>query len=149
MKTQFPKMFRLEPSWITIYPSQSIIQDIISSLLTHLIQDVPILESQNVIPYFLTQEKNHEAIIGDGIAFFHGYAKEIEQTLVTIARFLQPNSLWNQSIHTLFIIISPVGMPGQHLAALSQISKFFVLPNNGLKWQETQTSDQAYLLLCQ
>lgn len=147
MATEFPKFFKISPSWITCYAQPCSVRDVITNLMTTLIQDIPALENQNFLSYFLNQEQNHEALIGDGLAFFHGYGQDIPKTLLAVSRFLQPISLWNGTVHTIFIIISPSGIPGQHLAALAQLSQLFVAPKSRAAWEQSHTSEEVFNLL--
>ncbi len=142
-----PTIYDLRTSWIIFYEKPCEIKEAITQLLKCLTQSIPKLPNKELVDFFYKQEQNQEGLVGDDIAFFHTYTYNIEKPIVAIARFLQPNLILGQSIHTIFIIISPHNSPQQHLSTISSISQFLSDSENLKKWKSSKSGLELIELL--
>jgi PTS system nitrogen regulatory IIA component len=81
-----------------------------------------------IVDVILEREKLGSTGIGQGVAIPHGKTEVIqEQTgVLGISRKgIEFNSLDGEPVHIIFLLVGPIEIAGQHLKALSRISRLF------------------------
>jgi PTS system nitrogen regulatory IIA component len=85
-------------------------------------------ETDEIVNVILEREKLGSTGIGQGVAIPHGKTDILhEQTgmLGISHKGIEFNSLDGELVHIIFLLVGPVEVAGQHLKALSKISKLF------------------------
>ncbi len=86
----------------------------------------PSLNKGTLMQVLLEREKLGSTGIGDGIALPHGKLKGLERLLVSFGRSLNGldfDSIDEQPVYLLFLLIAPENSAGMHLKALAKISR--------------------------
>jgi PTS system nitrogen regulatory IIA component len=87
-----------------------------------------IKDTEDIINIVLEREKLGSTGIGQGVAIPHGKTdllQEQEGVLGISHKGIEFNSLDGELVHIIFLLVGPVEVAGQHLKALSRISRLF------------------------
>lgn len=87
-----------------------------------------IKKAPEVIDTVLEREKLGSTGIGQGVAIPHGKTDSVEEQTGALAisqKGVEFNSLDGEPVYIIFLLIGPVEVAGQHLKALSRISRLF------------------------
>ena len=131
----------LKENWVMFSEATSISQ-VLEELLDRLQNDYPQLPKQKLMPYFHHQEQDHTNVFGYGIALFHTYLEEVDNSLVAIARLRQPIILFDKQIQIVFLVISPMKQPQKHIETLSRLSRFIVRSDNRKQMREVRNEQE-------
>ncbi|MDR3243623.1 MAG: PTS sugar transporter subunit IIA [Elusimicrobiota bacterium] len=85
-------------------------------------------ESDEIIEVVLEREKLGSTGIGQGVAIPHGKTDAISEqsgVLGISKKGIEFNSLDGELVNIIFLLVGPVEVAGQHLKALSRISRLF------------------------
>ncbi|MDR1926920.1 MAG: PTS sugar transporter subunit IIA [Endomicrobium sp.] len=87
-----------------------------------------IKKTDEIINIILEREKLGSTGIGQGVAIPHGKTDVIEEQIGVLGisrKGIEFNSLDGELVHIIFLLIGPLEVAGQHLKALSRISRLF------------------------
>ncbi|MDR1662974.1 MAG: PTS sugar transporter subunit IIA [Endomicrobium sp.] len=87
-----------------------------------------IKNSDDIINVVLERERLGSTGIGQGVALPHGKTDFLQEQVGVLGishKGIEFNSLDGEPVHMIFLLIGPVEVAGQHLKALSRISRLF------------------------
>jgi PTS system nitrogen regulatory IIA component len=87
-----------------------------------------IKDTDDIINIVLEREKLGSTGIGQGVAIPHGKADLLQEQMGVLGishKGIEFNSLDGELVHIIFLLVGPVEVAGQHLKALSRISRLF------------------------
>ncbi|MDR3196175.1 MAG: PTS sugar transporter subunit IIA [Endomicrobium sp.] len=87
-----------------------------------------IKDSDDIINIVLEREKLGSTGIGQGVAIPHGKTDILQAQMGVLGishKGIEFNSLDGELVHIIFLLVGPVEVAGQHLKALSRISRLF------------------------
>ncbi|MDR2192768.1 MAG: PTS sugar transporter subunit IIA [Endomicrobium sp.] len=85
-------------------------------------------KTEDVIEVVLEREKLGSTGIGQGVAIPHGKTDVLQEQVGALGisrKGIEFNSLDGEPVHIVFLLAGPVEIAGQHLKALSRISRLF------------------------
>ncbi|MDR0820569.1 MAG: PTS sugar transporter subunit IIA [Endomicrobium sp.] len=85
-------------------------------------------ETDEIINIILEREKLGSTGIGQGVAIPHGKTGVLQEQMGVLGishKGIEFNSLDGEAVHIIFLLVGPVEVAGQHLKALSKISRLF------------------------
>jgi PTS system nitrogen regulatory IIA component len=85
-------------------------------------------KTDEVINVVLEREKLGSTGIGQGVAIPHGKANVLTEQLGVLGisrKGIEFNSLDGEPVNIIFLLVGPIEVAGQHLKALSRISRLF------------------------
>ncbi|MCL2388838.1 MAG: PTS sugar transporter subunit IIA [Elusimicrobia bacterium] len=85
-------------------------------------------KTDEVVEVVLEREKLGSTGIGQGVAIPHGKTNALTEQAGVLAisqRGIEFNSLDGEPVHIIFLLVGPSEVAGQHLKALSRISRLF------------------------
>ena len=106
----------------------SSIQDAVREIVGHLVARGAVDEHHeaSIVEAILKREELGSTAIGRGFAVPHAKHSSVKETIVTLAASRQGipwKSLNDESVHTVFLLLSPFDRPGDHLCLLERISR--------------------------
>ncbi|MDR2818899.1 MAG: PTS sugar transporter subunit IIA [Endomicrobium sp.] len=87
-----------------------------------------IKNSDDIINIVLERERLGSTGIGQGVALPHGKTDLLQEQIGVLGisrKGIEFNSLDGEPVHIIFLLVGPVEVAGQHLKALSRISRLF------------------------
>jgi PTS system nitrogen regulatory IIA component len=87
-----------------------------------------IKKTDEIINVILEREKLGSTGIGQGVAIPHGKIDVLREQMGVLGishKGIEFNSLDGELVHIVFLLVGPVEVAGQHLKALSRISRLF------------------------
>jgi PTS system nitrogen regulatory IIA component len=87
-----------------------------------------IKKTDEIINVILEREKLGSTGIGQGVAIPHGKTDILHEQIGMLGishKGIEFNSLDGEPVHIIFLLVGPVEVAGQHLKALSKISRLF------------------------
>jgi PTS system nitrogen regulatory IIA component len=85
-------------------------------------------KTDEIIEVVLEREKLGSTGIGQGVAIPHGKTDVLQEQVGVLGisrKGIEFNSLDGEPVHIIFLLVGPVEIAGQHLKALSRISRLF------------------------
>jgi PTS system nitrogen regulatory IIA component len=85
-------------------------------------------KTDEIINVILEREKLGSTGIGQGVAIPHGKSDVLHEQIGVLGishKGIEFNSLDGEPVHIIFLLVGPVEVAGQHLKALSKISRLF------------------------
>ncbi len=85
-------------------------------------------KTDEIIEVVLEREKLGSTGIGQGVAIPHGKTDVLQEQVGALGisrKGIEFNSLDGEPVHIVFLLVGPVEVAGQHLKALSRISRLF------------------------
>ncbi len=85
-------------------------------------------KTDEIIEVVLEREKLGSTGIGQGVAIPHGKTDVLQEQVGVLGishKGIEFNSLDGEPVHIIFLLVGPVEVAGQHLKALSRISRLF------------------------
>ncbi len=85
-------------------------------------------KTDEITSVILEREKLGSTGIGQGVAIPHGKTDILHEQVGVLGishKGIEFNSLDGEAVHIIFLLVGPVEMAGQHLKALSKISRLF------------------------
>lgn len=85
-------------------------------------------KTDEIIDVVLEREKLGSTGIGQGVAIPHGKTDVLQEQAGVLGishKGIEFNSLDGEPVHIIFLLVGPVEVAGQHLKALSRISRLF------------------------
>jgi CBS domain containing-hemolysin-like protein/mannitol/fructose-specific phosphotransferase system IIA component (Ntr-type) len=110
---------------------------------------IPVSE---IMPRIAERERAGSSYIGRQLAIPHTRLKNISKAVLVVARFKKPipapNSLTNETIHFLFILITPTNEPRLHQILLARIAAIFESGYLESRLDEAATPQALYDAIC-
>lgn len=116
------------PEAITIDLKTQDKKSAITELVELLHKAKKIKKTSEVIETVLEREKLGSTGIGQGVAIPHGKTDSVTEQIGALGisqKGVEFNSLDGEPVHLIFFLIGPTEVAGQHLKALSRISRLF------------------------
>jgi PTS system nitrogen regulatory IIA component len=118
----------LSPEAITIDLKAQDKKTAITDLVEMLHKAKKVKKTNEVIETILEREKLGSTGIGQGVAIPHGKTDTMTEQVGALGisqKGVEFNSLDGEPVHIIFVLVGPVEVAGQHLKALSRISRLF------------------------
>ena len=103
-------------------------KDAIIELIDLLKETKKIKKTEEIIDVVLEREKLGSTGIGQGVAIPHGKTDVLTEQVGVLGiskKGIEFNSLDGEPVYIIFLLVGPVEVTGQHLKALSRISRLF------------------------
>ncbi|WP_413853916.1 PTS sugar transporter subunit IIA [Candidatus Ruminimicrobium bovinum] len=103
-------------------------KDAIIELIESLKTSKKIKKTDEIIEVVLEREKLGSTGIGQGVAIPHGKTDALTEQVGVLGiskKGIEFNSLDGEPVYIIFLLVGPVEVTGQHLKALSRISRLF------------------------
>jgi PTS system nitrogen regulatory IIA component len=103
-------------------------KDAIIELIEHLKTTKKVKKTDEIVEVVLEREKFGSTGIGQGVAIPHGKTDVFNEQVGVLGiskKGLEFNSLDGEPVYIVFLLVGPVEVTGQHLKALSRISRLF------------------------
>lgn len=97
-----------------------------------------------------TRESTRSTGIGSGIAIPHGKCKSVKELVMAIGIAPDPidfESIDNQPVSIVILLVSPTDQTGPHIQALAKISRLMLDENFKQAFSQAQSAEEAYKLL--
>ncbi len=108
------------------------------------------LDHRIVFEALLTREKLGSTGLGQGIAIPHGRLTQLTRVYGMFARLVNPiayDSVDNEPVDLVFVLLSPAQAGADHLKALARISRLLREPDTIKKLRGTETAEGLYAIL--
>jgi PTS system nitrogen regulatory IIA component len=118
----------LSPDAITVDLKASDKKSAIVELVEILKSTKKTKKTDEIIEVILEREKLGSTGIGQGVAIPHGKTDVLQEQVGVLGisrKGIEFNSLDGEPVHIVFLLVGPVEIAGQHLKALSRISRLF------------------------
>ena len=122
-------------------------KDAIRELVTLLKRAEAIAEENSVAEVVLEREELGTTGIGEGIAVPHGKSDTVDRLVAAFGRSekgIDFDSIDNQPVHLLFLLVAPSDSAGPHLMALARISR--LLKNRDFREGLMEAEDKLRIL---
>jgi NhaP-type Na+/H+ or K+/H+ antiporter/mannitol/fructose-specific phosphotransferase system IIA component (Ntr-type) len=101
------------------------LRELYGEMIGHLKDRVPKLDPDELLEEMWKREEDYTSLLGHGIALPHVWTPQVQKSVLMVAR---PTSvvvcpLTRSKIEIVFMLISPLGNPDEHLRNLSQIAR--------------------------
>jgi fructose-specific phosphotransferase system IIA component len=110
-----------------------------------------LLEDKEAVSHAVfTRESTRSTGIGSGIAIPHGKCKSIKELVMAIGITQDPidfESIDNQPVSIVILLVSPTDQTGPHIQALAKISRIMLDENFKQAFSQTASAEEAYRLL--
>ena len=121
--------------------------DAIKELVGLLKQAGAIANEDSVAKVVLEREELGTTGIGEGIAVPHGKSDSVDKLVAAFGRSekgINFESIDNQPVHLLFLLVAPIDSAGPHLMALARISR--LLKNKGFREELISAEGKSEIL---
>jgi len=118
----------LSPDAITVDLKATDKKSAIVELVEILKSTRKVKKADEIIEVVLEREKLGSTGIGQGVAIPHGKTDALQDQAGVLGiskKGIEFNSLDGEPVHIIFLLVGPVEIAGQHLKALSRISRLF------------------------
>ena len=98
----------------------------------------------------MTREKTRSTGIGSGIAIPHGKCKVVKELVMALGIVDEPidfESVDNQPVKIIILLISPVDQTGPHIQALACISRLMLDEESKQRLEQCKSSKEAYEII--
>ncbi|MBU3915021.1 cation:proton antiporter [bacterium] len=128
---QFIKGFPAKEEWMML-SRETVLEKLYIKMLERIMDDFPNLDKKTILADLLSREEEFSSIIGHGIALPHCYSKDVNESLLILAKQEVPlySRFSDTEIALVFMIISPVDRPDAHLGLISRIAKLVIQEQN-------------------
>jgi nitrogen PTS system EIIA component len=140
-----------------IVDARAIIPQLKAQNKKHLLQELSqaiapmvAVDHRIVFEALLTREKLGSTGLGQGIAIPHGRLPNITRVYGLFARLLNPvayDSVDNEPVDLVFVLLSPAQAGADHLKALARISRLLREPDTIKKLRGTDNAEGLYAIL--
>ncbi|MFA5203764.1 MAG: cation:proton antiporter [Lentisphaeria bacterium] len=101
--------------------------ELLEELVQHIVACEPGLDRRRLLQELVERHADSVTLPGCGVAIPHGYCRGLRSGICAVARLAAPllikNDTGPQSVHLVFLLLSPPGDPGGHLATLAEIAR--------------------------
>lgn len=104
-------------------------------------------EASNAV---FTREETRSTGIGSGIAIPHGKCKAVKELVMAVGITQNPidfESIDNQPVNIIILLVSPLDKTGPHIQALAKISRLMLDDQFKSAFGQASTAEEAYSLL--
>lgn len=128
----------------TLFSEAESLEGLYSDMLQILVKEYPKLDHDRLLRELVQREEEFSSLLGHGISLPHTYSKNIDATLVVIARVKDPISCKHSGsdISLVFMLLSPEEQPVEHLNQISQIAKFVMREETRVALLEAQNDKE-------
>ena len=124
--------------------------DILTELVTTIVNKNPILDKNRMIEALLEREKLGSTGIGEGVAIPHGKVESLEKLIACFGRSsngVDFRSIDNKPTHLFVVLLAPMNSTGVHLRALARISRLLKESSLRKKLIEAKDASEIYNII--
>ncbi|MCA9140978.1 MAG: cation:proton antiporter [Planctomycetales bacterium] len=101
------------------------LKELYRAMLYHLQGQLPRIAPEEMLIEIWKREEDYTSLLGHGIALPHTWTDAVDQSTLMVARPNQPLccTLTGRQVEIIFMLLSPIDSPKDHLEILSQIAK--------------------------
>ncbi len=124
-------------------------ESLLETMLARLVQTVPALAREDLLPAMLERERAFPAAIGEGVAVPHAYSAELPDQVCAVAIVEQGVEYagTDDPVHVVFMVISPRNDPKAHLTLLAEIARFIMNAETREALRAAKTEDDVMRVL--
>jgi len=140
----------LEPQHIKLSLSASNKKEVIEELVDVLDADGLLSDRDRVLHAVLEREATRTTGIGNGLAIPHGKCGDVKEIVMAIGRCDPPvdfESIDEQPVSLVLLLVSPMNQTGPHIQALARISRLLSIDAFRKKLMQVESPDQALELI--
>lgn len=129
--------------------SQGSLEDLYREMLQSLSQDISTEEIDRIHGDLLDREAEFTSLIGYGIALPHTYSSAVSSTRLMAAKVEPPLPCQHtgEDISLVFLLLSPVNQPVEHLNMISRIAKFVMKEEQRKAILSAETPEALYRII--
>lgn len=122
------------------------LEDLYRDMLQSLSKEITVEELDRVHSELLDREAEFTSLIGYGIALPHAYSDAVKEARLMVAKVDPPLDCQHtgDNISLVFLLLSPVNQPAEHLNMISKIAKFVMKEAQREQMQAAQTPEDLY-----
>lgn len=124
--------------------------DLISKMVDMVKKSVPKLDKELAVKNLLEKEGVFSTGVGGGIAIPHAVVPTIDKTYLAIAQLkcgIDYNSVDNEPVYIVFMLISPEGKTHEHIKLLARISRLCFRHEFVIQMEDAPNSDSLYKMI--
>ena len=140
----------LQPTCVKVPLESKDKQSVISELVDLLNDNGLLLDRDVVLESVLMREQTRSTGIGSGIAIPHGKCKAVKELVMAIGVAGEPidfESVDEQPVKIIILLVSPANQTGPHIQALAQISRLMLDEQFKQGLEEAASADEVYELM--
>ena len=129
-----------------IFSRQPDLQELYREMLQHFAERHPAIDPDRLLVELWKREEDYTSLVGNGIALPHAWSSHVNQPSLMVARSEEGVrcSLTDCSISYVFMLLSPVGNPEEHLANLSAIARLVGSESQREQLNQARTPSELY-----
>lgn len=111
-----------------------------------------IKDEEELVRVLLERESLGSTGIGDGVAIPHGKLHIVPEMIVAFGRSrrgVDYDAIDAKPVYLFFLLVTPEGMPGEHLRALARISRILKNPALRDNLRQADSREDLLRLICQ
>ncbi|WP_182869581.1 cation:proton antiporter domain-containing protein [Rhodopirellula sp. JC639] len=132
-----------------IFSEQTDLHELYREMLHHLHQQLPGIDPEQMLVEIWRREEDYTSLLGHGIALPHTWSPAVDRATLMVARprhqLLCP--LTDLPIEIVFMLLSPVGEPDEHLACLSHIARLIGTESQRQRILDAGDAEQLHRLI--
>ena len=141
----------LQPTCVIAPLSSKDKDSVISELVDILDENGQLIDKNVVLESVLIREETRSTGIGSGIAIPHGKCKAVKDLVMGIGLAhdnpIDFESIDDQPVSIVILLVSPVDQTGPHIQALAKISRLMLDEEFKSKLEKAGSTEEAYTLL--
>jgi NhaP-type Na+/H+ or K+/H+ antiporter/mannitol/fructose-specific phosphotransferase system IIA component (Ntr-type) len=108
-----------------VFSEQVDLRNLYGEMIEQLRRQIPELDASELLEEMWKREEDYTSLLGHGIALPHVWTSQVRKSVLMVARPTKEVvcPLTRSTIEIVFMLISPLGKPDEHLRNLSQIAK--------------------------
>ncbi|MDJ0837586.1 MAG: cation:proton antiporter [Acidobacteriota bacterium] len=133
------------PEWV-VFSQRQDLKSLYSRMLSLTAEQAPQLDRDTLLSDLLTREEEFTSLLGHGISMPHAYSPHIEEALLLVARAKTgiPCKHTGSDIDIVFMLLSPLDQPSEHLGHISHIARLIGKETNRRIILEADTPEELY-----
>ncbi|MCO8121132.1 cation:proton antiporter [Stieleria sp. TO1_6] len=129
-----------------LFSSQTDLKELYREMLVHLQRQLPNIDPDRLVTEMWKREEDYTSLLGHGIALPHAWTNQVTQATLVVAR---PENaiccpLTDCPIDIVFMLLSPLGQPDEHLRHLSYIARLVGTESKRAGLQQATDSNELY-----
>jgi mannitol/fructose-specific phosphotransferase system IIA component (Ntr-type) len=132
-----------------IFTDQTQLRELYREMLEHLHTQLLHIDPEKMLADIWEREEDYTSLLGNGIALPHTWTSSVEQATLMVAR---PTtrllcSLTERPIEIVFMLLSPIGKPNEHLEHLSNIARLIGTDAQRQRILATVDAEELYQII--
>ena len=125
-------------------------EQVLAELVEPIAEANPSIDKDHLVEILVGRENLGSTGIGGGVAIPHGKLEGLDGLVASFGKSSQGidfSSMDNKPAHLFFLLVAPKNSAGDHLKALSRISRLFKDPLLKAGLQQANSSEEIYKIL--